>query len=385
MRILHLSDLHLGRSLYKTDISSVQIKMCEEIKKFIKDKKIDAVLVSGDIYDTALSGAKAVEIWDRFTKMTVLECKLPLLVISGNHDSAERLSVCSDILEGAGLYIRGNLKDFEKPVNIGNADIYMLPFFERGHAESLLGKNFDSLESAFEEILDIIRARLDKSKINIVMAHTFTSGGVFSQSERCAEAISVGTINGISPDVFRGFDYLALGHIHKPQTVKCSDKNTLIRYSGTLLKYDFSESGAEKLFNVYDTETKTLETFPCPELIKLRCISGDFDRIKEAAKKLDGTELVKITLDGAGTPEISDMIRALIPNAVKIISSEIESDLSGKSEITDSDITNMDIIVLAQKYLKEYYGLDITDKQKEQLLSAKERYERGECRDTSQT
>lgn len=376
MKILHLSDLHLGKSPFKKDITSVQRELCRIIADTVKSRDIGAVLVSGDIYDTATSTAAANVLWDELAGSLVVDCRIPVCVIPGNHDGAERLSVCSDILKACGLHIRGKLDGFDIPVSAGNADIYMLPFFEKGHAEGFFKKQFDTLSDAYEEFTSVIRSKMDRSKCNIIMAHCFAAGGIPSKSETSAELIfsekdiaAVGTVSAVSAEVFREFNYVALGHIHRPQTVKCSG-NTIVRYCGTALKYSFSEEEQEKSFSIYDTDNRTLETVPVPELLKFRTVKGSFEEICQNASRYDGTELVRIELsDSEGLSEAAHL-RELYPNAMQVVGAARSFAGSTKSSISDDDIAQMNIMALAKTYFREYYKSELTDVQKNWLDEA---------------
>lgn len=376
VKILHLSDIHLGKSPFKKDITAVQRKLCEIIADTVREHNIGAVLVSGDIYDTATSTAAANVLWDELAKALVVDCKVPVCVIPGNHDGAERLSVCSDILKACGLHIRARLEDFDVPVSVGNTDIYMLPFFEKGHAEGFFKKQFGTLSDAYEEFTQVIRDKMDRSKCNIIMAHCFAAGGVPSKSETAAELIfsdkdiaAVGTVSAVSADVFREFDYAALGHIHRPQNVKCSG-NTLVRYCGTALKYSFSEENQEKSFSIFDTDTKTLETLPVPELLKFRSVKGSFDEVCRNASRYDGTELVRIELSDSEGLASAARIRELYPNAMQVVGTARKLAETKKSSISDEDIAQMNIMALAGTYFREYYKTELTDIQKKWLDSA---------------
>ncbi|MGN0695217.1 MAG: exonuclease SbcCD subunit D [Oscillospiraceae bacterium] len=381
MKILHLSDLHLGKSPFKKDISAVQRALSAVIADTVKKYDIGAVLVSGDIYDTATSTASANVLWDELARALIMDCRVPVCVIPGNHDGAERLSVCSDILKACGLHIRGRLEGFDVPVQAGNADIYMLPFFEKGHAEGFLGKKLDSLSDAYEELTDIIRGKMDRSRCNIIMAHCFAAGGVPSRSETSAELLfsekdiaAVGTLGAVSAEVFRGFDYAALGHIHKPQTIKCSG-NTIVRYCGTALKYSFSEESQNKSFSIYDTDIHILETVPSPELLKFRVVSGSYEEVCEKASGYDGTELVRIELTDGDSTVNAARIRELYPNAMQVVGTGRKLPEMKKSDISDDDIAQMNVLDLAAKYIGEFYGAELTEDQTEWLREAEKECE----------
>lgn len=371
MKILHLSDLHFGKSPFKRDIYSFQKNFCGGVSDFVKGNGIGTLLISGDIYDTSTASSAAVSLWDHFMRLMILDCRIPVFVISGNHDGSERLSVCSDILSAQGLYIRGSLEGFDTPVPVGDCDIYMLPFFEKGHMENILSQEFENIDAAYSAALDRIRSRMDGSRRNIIMSHCFAAGGIPSESETSAELISpAGTLNAVSVQNFKGFDYAALGHIHRPQTLKCEGDDVIVRYCGTPMKYSFSETCQTKTFSIYDSESNTLETAEIPEYIRFGISAGSYDEVREKAAEYKSCDFVRIELNGENSELSAADLRGLYPAAVQIVSSERRASHMSLSGITDDDIMRMDIPYLAEKYLKEYYGMDITDEQKEWLSQA---------------
>lgn len=372
MKILHLSDLHFGKSLFKRDIYKYQEIFCGGVSGFVKKKGIDALLISGDIYDTSTASAAAVSLWDNFMRLMIVECRIPVFVISGNHDGAERLCVCSDILSAQGLYIRGGLEGFDIPVSVGNCDIYMLPFFEKGHMETALDSEFENIDAAYAAALDRIRSKMDTGRRNIIMSHCFAAGGNSSGSENAIEFMSdtVGTLNAVSAENFKGFDYAALGHIHRPQTVKCKDDDVIIRYCGTPMKYSFSETEQTKSFSIYDSERNALETEEIPEYIRFGISRGSYDEVREKADEYKDCDFVRIELEGESSELTASDLRGIYPTAVQIVSAERKAARASLSSITDEDIMRMDIPYLAGKYLKEYYGKDITEEQVKWLEQA---------------
>ena len=381
MKILHISDLHLGKSPFKRDIFSKQQELCLLIAETVKKYNIGAVLISGDIYDTTTATASAAVLWDSLTKLLILESRVPVCVISGNHDGAERLTVCSDILESCGLTIRGSLDNFDVPVSVGNADIYMLPFFERGHAEAFCGKKFGSLTEAYDELLNVIRSKMDSSRCNIVMAHCFAAGGVPSKSESSAEIIfseadaSAGAVNAISPDVFRGFSYAALGHIHKPQTIKCSDENTIIRYCGTPMKYSFSEAEQTKSFTIYDTESRSYGTVEAKELLKFRIVKGTYEELKFRASEYGDDDWVRLELTDDSSGVTGGRLRELYANVMQISTADIYTAEASPTDITAEEIAELDVGALAEKYMREFWSEEMNDDMRSWLKEAEKALE----------
>lgn len=246
MRLLHTSDWHFGRSFHGVGMLAAQRHFVDQLLETVSNRGIDAVLIAGDVYDRALPGVDAVTLFSE-TLSRIREAGAAVILSSGNHDSASRLGFGSEILAHGGVHLRTRLDQLAVPVelDLGTAAlaVYGIPYLEPRLTAEELGASVPSHAAVTRAALDRVRADLEarrsKGRVHsLVMAHTFASGGLTSDSER---DLSIGGVGAVPLDLFDGLDYVALGHLHGRQ--KLSDT---VRYSGSPLPYSFSEAGHEK-------------------------------------------------------------------------------------------------------------------------------------------
>jgi exonuclease SbcD len=240
VRLIHTSDWHLGRSFHRVGLLDVQAAYLDHLVEVVRTEGVDAVLVSGDVYDRAMPAPETVALLsDAVTRL--IDAGAQVVLSSGNHDSAIRLGFASDLLERAGLHIRTRLDGVGSPVLVGDTAVYPLPYLEPVTAADPLGAaertHAGVLRAAMGRVhADLARRRGTRS---VVMAHAFVTGGATSESER---DISVGGVSAVHPDVFAGIDYAALGHLHGPQAI-----SDTVRYSGSPVALSFSEAEHRKV------------------------------------------------------------------------------------------------------------------------------------------
>lgn len=253
MRLLHTSDWHLGRSFHGVGMLDAQRAFVDQLVSFVRDESVDVVLIAGDVYDRALPGVDVVRLLDdALVRLTGAGAQVVLT--SGNHDSAIRLGFAARLLERGGVHLRTRLAELEQPVllplgtDVGDPDgpvlaIYGIPWLEpRLVAEQLdvaTASHFDVTRAATERIRADLRRRAETRTVHsVVLAHTFASGGISSDSER---DLSIGGVGAVPLDLFDGFSYTALGHLHGRQALSAA-----VRYSGSPLPYSFSEAKHRK-------------------------------------------------------------------------------------------------------------------------------------------
>ena len=275
MIFLHTSDWHLGATEGEYDLGADQRFFIDEICRIIQEWQVDAVLLAGDVYDRSVASAAAIRLYDYAMDRICRELNKNVLTIAGNHDSAERLSSCGSLLEKAGLHISGAARREPCVVLFDDAEVFLLPWITEEKVKSLYPEEKDrigSLTDAYRVVTDHMRAQFSPNKKHIVLAHAFITNAETSTSDRAAE---IGFATQVSADVFEGFDYVALGHIHKPQNV-----NGHIRYSGTPMPYSFGkEESQEKSVTLLDTETMTTEIIPLPLLHRRKTFTGTFEEL----------------------------------------------------------------------------------------------------------
>ncbi|MEV6316352.1 exonuclease SbcCD subunit D [Streptomyces sp. NPDC051776] len=275
MRVLHTSDWHLGRSFHRVSLLSAQEAFVDHLVETARTRRVDAVLVSGDVYDRAVPPLPAVELYDSALHR-LAGLGVPTVMISGNHDSARRLGVGSGLMERAGIHLRTDPGRCAEPVLFtdehGDIAVYGLPYLEPALVREELGAEVPGHTAVLRSAMDRVRADLatrPPGTRSIVLAHAFVAGGAPSDSER---DITVGGVAAVPAQLFDGIDYVALGHLHGCQAI--SDR---IRYSGSPLAYSFSESGHRKSMWLIDLgagDTVTAERIACPVPRPLARIRG---------------------------------------------------------------------------------------------------------------
>jgi len=249
MKFLHTSDWHLGASDGNRSLVDDQKFFIDDICRIIEENVVEAVLIAGDVYDRSVSSAEAIKLFDYAMSRFCLEKKLPVLIIAGNHDSAERLSTCRELLSGAGLHIVGDLGSEPVIVPLGDTDFYFLPWITEEKVKARFPDRKDSirsLEDAYRVVTDSMRATFTEGRRHVLLSHSYIADSVTSTSDRAAV---IGHAAQVSAEVFNGFDYVALGHLHGPQ-----DINSFIRYSGTPMPYSYgAEEEQVKSVTIVDT------------------------------------------------------------------------------------------------------------------------------------
>ena len=275
MRFFHISDLHLGKRLHEFSLIEDQQYILDEICCLTKKHSPNAVLISGDVYDKPIPTGEAVALFDSFLSRLV-NLGVLVFIISGNHDSAERLSFGASLMTKSGVYISPNYSGDAEKITLtdeyGQVNVHLLPFIKpqtvRGFFEEEVTDYTDALSAA------ISRINPDTSKRNILLAHQFVTGALRTESEE----ISVGGTDNVNAKVFYNFDYVALGHLHSPQ----SCDRPQIRYSGSILKYSFSEAKDQKSITVVDLLEKgkvNIFTLPLRPIRDMTVLRGKYTEI----------------------------------------------------------------------------------------------------------
>lgn len=255
MKLLHLADLHLGKILQEQSLIEDQEYMLNQIIKLIKKENVETVLISGDVYDRSVPPSEAVNLLDSFLKTLIKELKIKVFIIAGNHDSKDRLGFGSKIFEDEGLYIEskytGNLRKVELQDEYGKLNIYMLPFVKPVEVKQFFE---DDLENNYNIAINKIigKEEINKRERNIILVHQFVTAGTIEPERTESEVLSLGGIENVDVSNFNDFDYVAIGHVHRPQKI---GRDTA-RYAGTMLKYSFSEINHNKTVSIIEIKEK---------------------------------------------------------------------------------------------------------------------------------
>lgn len=357
MKILHTSDWHLGMTAGNTSLEEDQRFFLQQLYQIIKDEKVDAVLCAGDIYDSSVSNADAIAVYNDAATTICTELKVPFLVIAGNHDGAPRLSSCRELLKAAGLFVTGRLTREISPVSFPDTDIYLVPFFHKEEVMALFPerkKEIISQEKAMQVVCDEIRKNMNKNKRNILMTHALIVNAELSESDRSAR---VGFASAVSKDVFEGFDYVALGHIHKPQVI-----SERIRYSGSPVMYSFGkEESQEKSVVILDTETMEQRLIPLKQLHGHKTIQGTYDEIM-AMEGLENHYLrIKMTDRYAGLELLAQM-QEHFPYLLELHGKSLEEN-GAMTALTVGQIQTMDEMDIMKKFCEETFSSEPTKEQ----------------------
>lgn len=369
MKILHTSDLHFGISLCGVPLLDFQQLFCETLCRLAENA--DAVIISGDIFDTSVATADAVRCWSGLVTKLCAERKIPVIVCAGNHDGAARLASCSDLLKASHLYISGTLDDAFIPVIIGNTAIYSLPYFNPADGAALLGCK-PTAAAVMEAAVKKILSEADKSKTLILSAHCFAAGAAASESDISARAAeSVGGAENIPLSAFEGFDYVALGHLHKAQTLSKIGAKTIVRYSGTPLPYSFGEALHKKSVTIFDTEIGEIAEIEVPSPYTLRTLSGGFEELLEQAQNDPSRDdFMKISVtDRYAGDNMFMRFKELYPNLLHFSGKQAEN-TGGAAEVSAKEAAELDIISLAARYSEERRGAKPDDDEMNWLAEA---------------
>ncbi len=290
MKILHTSDLHFGISVNNVSMLEDQGELVEQLVQ-IAQQEADAVVIAGDVFDHALSSAQTITLYDTLITQLCMDVKLPVVLCAGNHDGAARLASCSRLLHSAGLYIAGNIAGGLQTVQLGNCDFHLLPWFSTDEVRYLYPeREIGTYGMAFDALADEFRSRFVAGRKNILVAHCFVSGAEVVESDR---SITIGGANMLGKSAFAGFDYVALGHLHRAQNL-----GKAIRYSGSPMKYSFDEAGRQKTVTIYDTESEELKEVPIVLSRDMRVAKGSYEKVLSAAQTdLRSTDYMKIILE----------------------------------------------------------------------------------------
>ncbi|MBQ3088801.1 MAG: exonuclease SbcCD subunit D [Clostridia bacterium] len=319
MKFLHLSDLHLGKRVNEFSLIEDQEFILTKILNIIDEQKTDGVIIAGDVYDKSVPSAEAVELFDDFlVRLSKLDQKV--FVISGNHDSAERIAFGGRIMNKGGIYVSPVYSGEVNPITLldefGEINLYMLPFIKPSHVkrfytESEISSYTDALEIAIDSM------NIDKSKRNILVTHQFVTGASRTESED----ISVGGSDNVDASVFKDFDYVALGHIHRSQ--KCSSE--YIRYCGTPLKYSFSEANDKKTVTVLDIRGKGdirldfIPLIPKRDMVEIKGSYEDLTLKSFWENTTYNEDYMHITLtDEEDIPDALTKLRVIYKNIMKL-------------------------------------------------------------------
>lgn len=307
MKFVHIGDLHLGKMLHQYSLLDIQKDLLSQLLDYMDRENLKVLVIAGDIYDRSVPPLEAVNVLDEFLDRAINELNIKVLMISGNHDSSDRLNFASSLLRKEGLYIETQVHKEMKPVVIDDVKFYLLPFFK----PSLMKRFSEQTLVTYQDALAYyLSQQIFEGRNNILVTHQFVGkNSIRSESE---STLSVGGTEIIDASVFDAFDYVALGHLHAPQKVE----RETIRYSGSLMKYSFNEVNQRKSITIVDTDDYSISFHELEPKIDVRIIRGEYVAlIKESSDDLLMIEL----LDDKIIPYAVDHLRVRYPHLLQII------------------------------------------------------------------
>ncbi len=345
MKFLHTADWHLGKLFYGTYLTEEQAWLLQNrFLPLLDEERPDVVLLAGDVYDRSVPPAEAVALFDEMILEICGKRHIPFVVISGNHDSAERLSFGSSLLAASGLYMCGNLERLS-PITIpdaaGDVCIIPLPYAETAEVRRTLSVEAHTKEEALSALAASLLETVPPGARTIALAHDFIAGGTESDSER---PLSIGGTDPVSAEIFAPFTYTALGHLHGPQ--KAGGKET-IRYSGSLLKYSFGEATPKKgvIIGEIDAAGNVKTKFvPLPPRHDVRIISGTFEELMTREDPAPDDFLLADLSDDGPVIDAMGRLRQKYPNMTALRTKAMTQEDSGVRISLHERVDMMDML-----------------------------------------
>lgn len=367
MKFLHTADWHLGKILKGASLIDDQSFILDEILRIAVDEKVNAIVIAGDVYDRAVPPIEAVNLFNEILTKILLEKNLPVLCISGNHDSSARLNFGTKLLERSNLYLRANLTEDLAPIELedSHGKIYfsLFPYMD----SAIIRNAFDLPESNFTEefqfVIQQARKNIPSKARSIAVAHEFVAGNADEVQRSESERTFVGGEANIPPKIFEGFNYVALGHLHAPQ----KSGKEWIRYSGSPLKYSFDEFEQRKGVEIVEIDGEgkiDLKFVDLKPIRDVRKIEGSFREILEDREKFPKSEdyiHVQLT-DRSPILNVREQLQSVFPNLLGIDRKNAMTNLE-RQHRTQSEIEKMSVTDLFNEFYKWSTGESLSEEQ----------------------
>ena len=370
MRILHLSDLHVGKKINDISLLEDQIHVFRQALNIVNEKNIDLVIIAGDIFDKAIVSSDSLRMYSTFTEKLIFDYNVNIIAISGNHDSGSRLDYESLMKEKVGYYVFGEFKGYVEKITLedqyGKIDFYPIPYIEPMRARAIYeDPSIRTYDEVYERIMEDIH--IDGSRRNICIAHGFVTSHRVDNSEELKEKIDdrdkyqiinmVAGLEQVSEKHFSKFDYTALGHIHRSYPV---DEDKTIGYCGSLIKTNFNEENQIKTFLIVDIDDKNIsfEKIPVDLLRDMRVINGKLSEILER-EDFDTSSIKVILEDSEPIPNAMDKLRIIFPNILQLNYSNLVSEINEFNK----DLESMTFEEVINEFFAFKTGKSLNEKQ----------------------
>lgn len=372
MKFMHLSDLHLGKRMGEFSLYEDQRHILMQILSILDQQRPDALLIAGDVYNKSTPSIEAVNLLDWFL-VELARRELPVFISSGNHDSPDRLAFAARLMRKNQIYISPVYNSFVQPITLedeyGPLDIFLLPFLKPAHLRRRLPDQ--KIETYTDALAGAIRQiKRNPDRRSLLTAHQFVTG-----SQRCeSEEFSVGGADNVDAAVFEPFDYVALGHLHMPQTLA----NGRLRYCGSPLKYSFSEAGRDKSVTIVELGPKgtppVLETFPLTPLRDMITLRGSYREVtdRQFYQDLPRDAFVQVTLtDEQSVPQAMGKLRAVYPNILRLLydNSRVQRTVHG---LPTPKVENRSPMELFEQFFQQQNNRTLSPQQRDYLKTLME-------------
>jgi DNA repair protein SbcD/Mre11 len=379
MKFIHTADWHLGKLVHGVYMTDNQREALNQFVNIVAEEKPDAVVIAGDLYDRSVPPTDAVDLLDEILFKINVELKTPVVAIAGNHDSAERLSFGSSWYKHSHFFLSGKLTNSFKPVQVNGVNFYLVPFAEPGVVRQLLeDDSIHSHHDAMKALIGKMEQNLNPNEPNVLVGHAFVLGGQTSDSER---VLSVGGSGCVGAELFEPFSYTALGHLHSPDAIK-HDK---VKYSGSLLKYSFSEAKQNKSISIIEMDEKGNFSHRYRSLNPthdMRELEGHLDELLDPFyyEKQRLHDYLKITLlDEGALLDPINKLRQVYPNVLHLERKIDITDLKKKQSFNITRNEKKSELDLFEQFYTEMTTADFSSDKKEVMADVIEKVLREEA------
>lgn len=361
MKVLHTADWHIGKKLHGYDLLPDQAYILDQIKKIARREAVDAIIIAGDLYDRSVPSEDSVRLLNQTIAEWNLTEQFPLLAISGNHDSATRLATGAPWFNQSNFHLYTRLQEAFTPIEMGNAQFYLLPYFEPVDARIYFeDPDLRTIQQAMPKVIAKIQESFDPKKSHILVSHFFVAGSSKTDSET---KIEVGGLDGINGSLLESFDYVALGHLHGKDALKMVNA----RYSGSPLKYSLSEKDQTKGVWIVDTETADFSFHELTPLHEIQELQASFAELLDPAyySTINRDNYLSILLeDRAVIPNLMNQLRQVYPRIIQVGRAN-GYDTSVETRLKTENIQEKSPVTLTEDFFTEVSQEELTEQQKE--------------------
>ncbi|WP_113671262.1 exonuclease SbcCD subunit D [Vallitalea guaymasensis] len=376
MKILHTGDWHIGKLVHGIHMTEDQKYILKQLVELIDQEKPDVLIIAGDIYDRSVPPIEAVDLLDEVLSDIVMKHKTKIIAIAGNHDSPDRVGFGNKLLRDNGLYISGNLTEEIEPICIedefGGVNFYPIPFVEPAIVRELYNdESIKNHDMAMKAILSRVNEGLESNSRNICVAHAFVMGTVMLETSESERPLSIGGSEYVNVDYFEKFNYVALGHLHRPQKVMYDH----IRYSGSLLKYSFSETTQNKSITLISMDSEGNISVDLRELSPIRdmrIIKGKLENLtdKDIYSTTNTDDYIMATI--TDRDELIDpigVLRGIYPNILRLEKEQLDREAGENTTSASGDFAKKDPVDLFSEFYENVSGEEFGTEKRVEIAS----------------